>query len=449
MLLLKLLLVFAGISLLLAAVTILGYDIYAYQRNRRRLQSAENGQEKLPEPELKLRIRLAGMSCAGALAAFGLSSIYDVVPAGHAGIRVSQISGTETETLYPGIHLMSPFETLAVYDTRTHTMTTGNVDESLQEKPKRHETLNVTASEGLKIGLAVTVRYKLDPSRLAYIHNNLPPDIDGEVVPPVVATVFREIVPTYTIRDVFAVHREDIRRRANEEISAKLKGDGISVEEVMLRDIVLPTDYAHGLEGLIEKEQEDESLIVQTAIEKKQVQIAQYQAEAQKVRTVKQAEAGAQVRVLQAKAEADAMQYTLPLKEKQIQQTKLEAEARKQATIQNAEAEAQAKVIDSKAEQEKQQLLASAEANRIRVVAAADKERLQGEAMALKSNPLLINKIVAEKLSDRIQVMMVPADGKFFFANEVLKSPAHEMFRQEDQGVDPPAKPQGGPGGGR
>ena len=241
----------------------------------------------------------------------------------------------------------------------------------------------------------------------------------------------------------------DVPQPFLEQITAKLKRYGVIVEEVMLRDIVLPTDYAKGLEGLIEKEQEDESLIVQTAIEKKQVQIAQYQAEAEKVRTVKQAEAGAQVRVLQAKAESDAMQYTLPLKEKQIQQTKLEAEARKQATIQNAEAEAQAKVIDSRAEQEKQQLLASAEANRIRVVAAADKERLQGEALVLKQNPLLINKIVAEKLSDRIQVMMVPADGKFFFANDVLKAPAQQIFRQEDQAVDPPARPQGGPGGGR
>ena len=449
MLLLKVLLLCAGIALLLGTLAILGYDVYLYQRARRRVQSAEHAQEKLLQPELKLRIRLAGMICAAAVSAFLLASIYDVVPAGHAGIRVSQISGTESETLYPGIHLMSPFETLAVYDTRTHTMTTGNVDESLTERPKRHETLNVTASEGLKIGLAVTVRYKLDPAKLAYIHNNLPSDIDTEVVPPVVATVFREIVPNYTIRDIFAVHREDIRKTASEEITAKLKRDGVIVEEVMLRDIVLPTDYAKGLEGLIEKEQEDEGLIVQTAIEKKQVQIAQYQAEAEKVRTVKQAEAGAQVRVLQAKAEADAMQYTLPLKEKQIQQTKLEAEARKQATIQNAEAEAQAKVIDSKAEQEKQQLLASAEANRIRVVAAADKERLQGEAMALKSNPLLINKIVAEKLSDKIQVMMVPADGKFFFANDVLKSPAQQAFRQEEQGADPPVKPQSGPGGGR
>jgi hypothetical protein len=66
-------------------------------------------------------------------------------------------------------------------------------------------------------------------------------------------------------------------------------------------------------------------------------------------------------------------------------------------------------------------LLAEAEADRIRVTAAADAERMQGEAAVLKQNPLLINKIVAEKLSDKLQIMMVPADGKFFM-NDVLKS---------------------------
>jgi hypothetical protein len=34
----------------------------------------------------------------------------------------------------------------------------------------------------------------------------------------------------------------------------------------------------------------------------------------------------------------------------------------------------------------------------------------------------LINKIIAEKLSDKLQIMMVPSDGKFFFANDVLRS---------------------------
>ena len=65
--------------------------------------------------------------------------------------------------------------------------------------------------------------------------------------------------------------------------------------------------------------------------------------------------------------------------------------------------------------------LAEAEANRIRVTAAADSERMKYEAAVLKSNPMLIQKIIAERLSDKLQIMMVPADGKFFFANDVLR----------------------------
>ena len=115
------------------------------------------------------------------------------------------------------------------------------------------------------------------------------------------------------------------------------------------------------------------------------------------------------------------MQHTLPLKEKQIQQSRLEAEARKEATVKNAEAAAEAKVIDSKAELEKRKLMTEGESDRIRHVAAADAERMRMEADVLKQSPLLIQKIIAEKLSDKVQIMMVPNDGKFFFANDVLK----------------------------
>jgi len=137
---------------------------------------------------------------------------------------------------------------------------------------------------------------------------------------------------------------------------------------------------------------------------------------------VKQSEARAQSTVLEAKAQADAMQYTLPLKEKQIQQSRLEAEARKEATVKGAEAAAQAKVIDSKAELEKRNLLSEADAQRVRLLAVADAARMKSEAEVLKDNPLLIQKIIAERLSDKVQIMMVPIDGKGFFANDVLKA---------------------------
>ena len=87
------------------------------------------------------------------------------------------------------------------------------------------------------------------------------------------------------------------------------------------------------------------------------MRIAELQAEAAKAQQVKRSEADAESRVIAAKAESDAMQYTLPLKQKQIEQSKLEAEARKEATVENADAAAQSKVIDSKAEVERRHLL--------------------------------------------------------------------------------------------
>jgi regulator of protease activity HflC (stomatin/prohibitin superfamily) len=250
----------------------------------------------------------------------------------------------------------------------------------------------------------------------------MPQPVEKEIVPAVVASAWRELVPNYTVRDVFAAKREEVRKRASDVITQKLAADGIVVKEVMLRDIQLPPEYAKGLETLLLKEQESDRMGVQTDIQQKQVRIAELEAEATKAQQVKQAEGEAQVRVLQAKSEADAMQYTLPLKQKQIEQSKLEAEARKETTVKNAEAQAEAKVIDSKAEMERRKLLTEAEADRIRVTAAADAVRMQSEGAILKQNPLLINKIVAERLSDKLQIMMVPADGKFFFANDVLRS---------------------------
>jgi regulator of protease activity HflC (stomatin/prohibitin superfamily) len=250
----------------------------------------------------------------------------------------------------------------------------------------------------------------------------LPHAIGDEVVAPTVATIYRQLAPNYITREIFATKREELRLAAATAITSRLATDGIIVREVLLRDLKLPEEYAQGLEGLLLKEQENERLGTETEIKQKQVKIAELEAEAQKSREVKQAEGQAQVRVLQAKAEADSMQYTLPLKQKQIEQSKLEAQARKEATLQNAEAAAQAKIIDSKAELERQKNLSDAEANRIRVTAAADSERMKFEAAVLKSNPMLIQKIIAERLSDKLQIMMVPIDGKNFFANDVLRS---------------------------
>ncbi|HUJ49035.1 MAG TPA: SPFH domain-containing protein, partial [Bryobacteraceae bacterium] len=251
-----------------------------------------------------------------------------------------------------------------------------------------------------------------------------PQPVEEEIVPPMVASVFRQAAPNYTVREMFSSRRDDLLRAVGGQITQRLAADGVVIKEVMIRDIQLPPEYAKGMEGLLLKEQENERLSVELEVKQKMVREAELEAEAQKARDIKAAEARAEVTVLEAKAQADAMQHTLPLKEKQIQQSKLEAAARKESTVMNAEALAEAKLIDSKAELEKRKLVTEGEADRIRHVAEADSERMRLEAEVLKQNPLLIQKIIAEKLSDKVQIMMVPNDGKFFFANDVLKSVA-------------------------
>jgi regulator of protease activity HflC (stomatin/prohibitin superfamily) len=424
MLTFKYLLFSIAVALFLGAAGVVFYDLRQSFLGRRR--SGESGEAYTPGPvRWRTTIALALLAWIPLLAAFAVA----VIPSGHAGVRISQLSGTRPGTLYAGTHLVVPLvEHVELFDLRDRLFTAGVEQETPRAKGrdtmKAQDALKVQAREGLTLGLAITVRYQLDPRRLDYIQAHLPQPIESELVPPVIASAWRELAPNYTVREIFSTKREEVRRQAAQVITRKLAADGIVVKEVMLRDIQLPPEYAKGLEKLLLKEQENDQMGVQTEIQEKQVRIAELQAEAQKVQQVKLAEAAASSRVIGARGEADAMQYTLPLKEKQIQQSRLEAEARKESTIQNAEAAAQAKVIDSKAETERRKLLADAEANRIRVTALADAERMKSEASVLKGNPLLINKIVAERLSDKIQLMMVPADGKYFFANDVFRGMA-------------------------
>jgi regulator of protease activity HflC (stomatin/prohibitin superfamily) len=446
MLALKTLLTIAGVVMLAAATGIPLYGMWKRYRAVRRWELAQAAGDATTKPETEeIAWRSAGALTIAACLPMLIAASIVVVPSGMGGVRISQVRGTEPGTLYPGLHFVTPLiETVQTFDLRDHLFTTGIVDEGATKAVAQKNALNVQSREGLNIGLAVTVRYRLDPNKLSSVQARLPQPADKELVPPVVASAWRELAPSYTVREIFSSKREEVRVQAADTITRKLASDGIVVEEVMLSDVRLPEEYAKGLEGLLLKEQEDDQLGVQTDIQQKQVKIAELQAEAAKAQKIQLAEGDAQSKVVEAKGEADAMQYTLPLKQKQIEQSKLEAEARKEATIQNAEADAQAKVIDSKAELERRNLLADAEASRIKLIAKANAERMASEAELLNKSPLLINKIVAERLSDKIQVVMVPSDGKFFFANDVFKNMANNpVIKQEMDSEDDPAPKSG------
>ena len=249
MLTLKYLFEIAGLALLAAATAILFQDLYRlYQQSTLILNNQPSADPVRPRWRASGRIAVVAM---GVLLT-GLS--IQVVPGGMAGVRISQISGTLPGTLYPGLHLVVPLvQRIDLYDIRDQIFLTTTGEKSAQP-------LRVQTREGLSVGLAVAVRYRIDAKRLSFVNANLPQPVDKELVPPVVSTAFREAAANHLVRDLFATRREEIRREAAGAIASKLAPDAILVKEVMLRDIDLPAEYAKGLEGVLLKEQENDRL---------------------------------------------------------------------------------------------------------------------------------------------------------------------------------------------
>ncbi|PKO38267.1 MAG: spfh domain / band 7 family protein, partial [Betaproteobacteria bacterium HGW-Betaproteobacteria-6] len=117
---------------------------------------------------------------------------------------------------------------------------------------------------------------------------------------------------------------------------------------------------------------------------------------------------------------AEAMKHILPFKQKQIEQRGLEAEADKITRIKMAEANAQARQIEAQGEAESRRKLADAEAYRQERLGQIASAQLERDGALIQKNPLLIQKTMADKLSDKISVIIAPTPTSGGFIGNAL-----------------------------
>jgi hypothetical protein len=170
-------------------------------------------------------------------------------------------------------------------------------------------------------------------------------------------------------------------------------------------------------------------------LEEKHVQQTALEGDAAKVQREKAAEAAAEEEIIAAKAREEAMKHVLPLKEKEIEQRRLEAEARKVQRLEDAEGDAEARKIEAAAEAASRRTLSDADAYRIDVTGKANAAQLARDSALIAKNPLLIQKTLADKLSDKIQVIVAPPAAGGFFAGGLLSMQAHAAPAAADPGA--------------
>jgi len=330
------------------------------------------------------------------------------VGTGELGVRLNRLTGTTTTTgeglvlVVPGMHELHRYPL-----------------QSRLYRPERSARADGEAPfqsiEGLSFGAELAIRYSLDPGRMDLIARTPPERIADERLEPAVQGTIYKVFARYTVREIFSTKRQELQEALEAELKPKLAADGIVLNSVLLGNVDLPADYRAGMEKLLAVELETEKMKYTLDLKEKQVKEAELTADAEKVTREKAAQAAASEQIIAAKAQEEAMRHVLPFKQKQIEQRQLEAEAEKTSRIKLAEAAAEARRIEAAGEADSRQRLAEAEVFRLERVGKVQSEQMQRDGELITKHPLLIQKTLADKLSDKVSVIIAPppANGGF------------------------------------
>lgn len=333
------------------------------------------------------------------------------VPRGEIGLRVNQFTGEVTQwrdglvLVVPGLHRMR------LVPLRDRIWRPAQMALASGPAP-------VQSVEGLSVGIDLTVRYAVDPAQVALLRG-LPAELDTEIVEPAVRNVVYKVFARYTVREIFSTKRAEIQAALETELAPRLAADAVLLRSVLVGKVDLPADYKRGMEGLLAEELATQKMRYTLELKDKRVRETELEAAADKVRREVRAEAAAREQVIAARAQEEAMKHVLPFKLRQVEQRRLEAEAEKQARLKAAEGSAQARRIEAGGEADARRQLAEAEAFRMDRLGQASAEQMAREGTLLSRHPLLIQKTLADKLSDKVQVIIAPpgAAGGFIGAN--------------------------------
>lgn len=330
------------------------------------------------------------------------------VPAGEALLRTQAFSG-EVSVWREGLVLALPgLHTLRAVPLRDQFYRP-------EAMAKANGSAPLQSVEGLSLGLDLSVRYAIDAPQLARFARGLPEDPARDLVAPAVQGVAYKIIARHSVREIFSSRRAEIQKAIEDELRTRLAADGLVLRSVQIGQVDLPADYRRGMDSLLAEGLATEKMRYTLELKDKRVKETELDALADKVRRETAAEAAAREQVIAAKAQEEAMKHVLPFKQRQIEQRQLEAEAERQARVKAAEGSSQARRIEAQGEAEARQKLADAEAYRVAKVGKVNADQMALEGELITRHPLLIQKTLADKLSDKIQVIIAPppADGGF------------------------------------
>ncbi len=215
-------------------------------------------------------IRLIGLGIAALLLIVALFNSVTRVGTGHVGVLTlfGRVTG---ERLGEGIHLINPLKT--------------NNEMSIQTQTLK-ESANVPSSEGLMMSLDTSLIYHLNPDRATEVFRKIGADYENLVVEPTLRSAIREATASHSANALYTGEREMVAKQIYDQLTSELNKRGLTVENVLLRDIQLPATLKAAIEA--KQQAEQESLAMNFRLQKETQEAQRKRIEAAGVRDFQQ-----------------------------------------------------------------------------------------------------------------------------------------------------------------
>ncbi len=176
-----------------------------------------------------------------------------IIGAGKTGVQVL-FGKVKDNELSSGFHIKNPFVLVNQMNIRTQEYTMSIMQ--TEGKKVGDDSISALTKEGLRVDLDITILFHLMQDRASDVYRDIGDNYEEIVIRPQIRSTIREVIAQYEAKDIYSEKREEASKKILESIKEVVEPRGILVEDVLLRNVNLPTDLAQSIQEKLQAEQE-------------------------------------------------------------------------------------------------------------------------------------------------------------------------------------------------
>ncbi|MES2778255.1 MAG: prohibitin family protein [Bacteroidota bacterium] len=204
------------------------------------------------------------------------TACFKQIDPGQVGVKVL-FGRVEEDVLSSGLHFVNPVVDVKRLDIKTQNYTMSGVhDEGAQSGD---DAIRVLTADGLEVTIDLTVLYRLIPGEAPRLLRETGADYTDKIVRPLTRTKIRDNAVYYDAVALYSSKRDEFQGRIFKSIEDDFKKRGLVLEQLLVRNITLPSSVKTTIESKINAEQDAQKM--QFVLQKEKQEAERKRVEAQ------------------------------------------------------------------------------------------------------------------------------------------------------------------------